>query len=104
MTFLLLSKVEKTRTKDLAGTTQIANNTTRPISVTDDGHVLLPGQVAAVSSDDQTLAKAINKGLVSAVGFSESGSSSTKSGKRGSSTLPKGRTSSKGTVARGKDE
>ena len=104
MTFFLLEKIQQTRTKDLAGTTQVSNATSRPIVVTDEGHVLMPGQLAAVSADDKTLAKAIEKGLVIGVGYSVAEVSGAHATKKVGTTFPKGRLSSKGSVARPKDK
>lgn len=104
MTFFLFQKIQNTRTKELIGTTQVANVTSRPVVVTDDGHVLLPGQVAAVHADDKTLAKVIEKGLVTGVGYSLADHSSGQTSKRAGSVVPKGRRSSKGSAARPKGE
>ena len=102
MTFILLDKVQSSRTKELSGTTQVVSASSRPVVVTDEGHVLLPGQVAAVSADDKTLAKALEKGLVAGVGYSYPGADGSKPTKRSSSTIPKGQISSEGSAARGK--
>lgn len=102
MTFILLDKVQENRSKELAGTTQVANLSARPVTVTDEGHVLLPGQVAAISADDQTLAKMLNKGLVGGVGYSAPSSGGSAAPRKSPSTSPKGQASSEGTAARGK--
>ena len=102
MTFVLLDKIQSSKTKELNGTTQVASASSRPVVITDEGHVLLPGQVAAVNADDKTLAKALEKGLVAGVGYSHPGIEGSKQTKRSASTIPKGQTTSEGSVARGK--
>lgn len=64
MTFALLESFNPNPGPEMNGFAQIMNGSGAPISVTEEGHQLLPGQIAAVSDSDSVLQKRLSRGQV----------------------------------------
>lgn len=64
MTFVLMEAFNPNPGPEMNGFAQVMNGSGVPISVTEEGHQLLPGQIAAVSDSDQVLQKRLSRGQV----------------------------------------